>query len=245
METNLQMKGTGVSRALLIGGMVLYGAVVAYTVGATVNGRALAKNNLFALVGELNGTTSAMLQHTQALSSQVTDVQNQLQALQKQESILQSQEKTGTVLAKSLNRQETLTQQNVDLMQQILAAEQQTAPVAAVLAQKSQALQSAIGQNAQVLSGLNGSLLGASQGSTRLSAEMGPLLSELANAKQEFRSFGQVNQLLKSVGLPNATDGLLSGLASATSGPLSGLANATSGNGSGQSGILGGLLGTK
>lgn len=170
--------------------------------------KGLARNlqyNLFALIGDLGGTTGSMLKNTEILHNKVVFVQGELGQLKTQESVLKQQMVTGSQLSQQLSTQEKLTRTDVQLMQQILARQQQSVALTGQVATQASALSTSVTQNVQQLARLSGSLNTASIESNTLNQQMDQLLSQLDQATQEFRLFGQVDKLLSS------TSGLLPG----------------------------------
>lgn len=160
----------------------------------------LQSHNLFALIGNLGGTTGSMLRNTQALHKKVQYVEGELGQLNTEESILQQQMVTGSQLSQQLVRQETLTRTDVQLMQQILIRQGQSVNLTGQVATQASQLSTSVQQNVQQLTQLGGSLNTANQESATLNQQMSQLLYELDQATQEFRLFGQVNQLLSGAG---------------------------------------------
>lgn len=167
--------------------------------------RNLQSHNLFTLIGDLGGTTGSMLKNTEVLHNKVVFVQGELGQLKTQESVLKQQMVTGSQLSLQLSTQEKLTRIDVQLMQQILARQQQSVALTGQVATQASALSTSVTQNVQQLARLSGSLNTASIESNTLNQQMNQLLYQLDQATQEFRLFGQVDKLLSS------TSGLLPG----------------------------------
>lgn len=186
-------------------GIVLCACVVAICAVQSNRAKQLAKHNLFQLVGNLDVTTSQILQNTRQLDVQVNHVAGQLNELTTQEDILDQQQRTGQALSTQLSTQVVLTQRNVALMQQILTAEEHAGTAAMKVQRGSQTLASVIAHNNTVLSQLDSTLGTANSESNQLSAQMDSLLGALETSKQEFRLFGQVDQILGGNPLGGAT----------------------------------------
>ncbi|MCI0183772.1 MAG: hypothetical protein OWR52_01595 [Acidibacillus sp.] len=157
------------------------------------------KGNLFTLVGTLRGTTNQMLANTATLVSKVQTVEGQLGQLNEQNQVLQDQVQTNEQLAEQLTTQTNLTQHGIALMQEILGHEKEAQGIAATVASQSDQLAVTLGENTQSLQQLVGDLQISNGQSVQLYGKLGELLSQLAEAKQEFRLFGQLNQLLPSI----------------------------------------------
>jgi hypothetical protein len=217
------------SRAFAITGLVVACAAAIAAGAPLVQKQLSAAPNIFSLVGSLHGTTAKILTNTRDLGAQVNQVESKLSDLTQQEQILNQQTATGQALASQLQTQVALTSHNLDLMRQILTVEQATTTVTNELPQKSSLLASQIGGSANVLNSLDSTLATTSTESNALNAQMDTLLSELQSSQQEFRVFGQVNQLLRGLnpGVGNPA-GLLSKPLKSLTGALSG--NALTGN---------------
>ena len=212
------------SRAFAITGLVL--AITAGVVAGAplVQKQLSAAPNIFSLVGSLHGTTSKILTNTRALNTQVNLVESKLSDLTQQEQILTQQIATGQALAGQLQTQVGLTSKNLDLMRKILTVEQATTSLTNQLPQKSTLIAAQIGNSAKVLTALDSTLVTTSQESSTLNSQMDTLLAELQSSEQEFRAFGQVNQLL--AGLNPGTGSA----ASLLSKPLKSVTGALTGN---------------
>jgi len=192
-------------RVLVPVGVLALMAALSLTLPVKGLARNLQSHNLFALIGDLGGTTGSMLKNTEILHNKVVFVQGELGQLKTQESVLKQQMVTGSQLSQQLSTQEKLTRTDVQLMQQILARQQQSVALTGQVATQASALSTSVTQNVQQLARLSGSLNTASIESNTLNQQMDQLLSQLDQATQEFRLFGQVDKLLSS------TSGLLPG----------------------------------
>ncbi|OFW81464.1 MAG: hypothetical protein A2201_04605 [Alicyclobacillus sp. RIFOXYA1_FULL_53_8] len=190
-------------RVLVPVGVLALMAALSLTLPVKGLARNLQSHNLFALIGDLGGTTGSMLKNTEILHNKVVFVQGELGQLKTQESVLKQQMVTGSQLSQQLSTQEKLTRTDVQLMQQILARQQQSVALTGQVATQASALSTSVTQNVQQLARLSGSLNTASIESNTLNQQMDQLLSQLDQATQEFRLFGQVDKLLSS------TSGLL------------------------------------
>lgn len=193
---------SSMNRALLVTGLVGCAVVVVLCGAVVTHAKNLAKHNLFSLVGTLNQTTGTILQNTKALNQQVDTVENKLSQLSTQETIMQKQVQTGGELQSQLSTQIRLTTQNVNLMSQILQSEKTALTATNQVQHQSDALEGQIGENAAVLKGLLQTLGNINASSASLNDKMNGLMTELTSAKQEFRLFGQVNQLLGAPSSP-------------------------------------------
>ncbi|WAH36144.1 hypothetical protein [Alicyclobacillus dauci] len=237
-------------RVVLLGGMVLCLGFASASVAQVVHAKSMAKQNLFSLVGNLNITTGQILTNSQELNGRVGEVEGKLQQLEAQSQILNQQTQTGKSLSDQLSTQIALTTNNVATMEQILHVEQKTSTVASHVQNQSQSLANTIEKNATVLMQLDKTLGTANNESSRLNSQMDNLISELQSSQQEFRLFGQVNDLLGHKGLLGNATGFLN---KSTSGLLGGSKGAGSasqavGGATGAlqkttSGLTGGLLG--
>jgi hypothetical protein len=152
--------------------------------------------NLFALIAQLNGTTSQMLANTEGLHQQVQQVQGKLGELSAQELILQKQMQTGKDLAQALSTQEQLTGQGVALMGQILDREKQSVMITDHVSQQADQLAQHVSQNADTLQQLAGPLNTSAAESEVLNGQMDQLLAELSKSQDTFRLFGTLDDLL-------------------------------------------------
>ncbi|GMA62543.1 hypothetical protein NZD89_22460 [Alicyclobacillus fastidiosus] len=192
-------------KAFLAFCIVLCTCVVAISAIQLSHAKQLAKQNLFQLVGNLDVTTSQILHNTRQLDLQVSHVAGQLNELTTQEEILGQQQTTGQALSTQLSTQVVLTERNVALMQQILTAEEHAGTAAVSVQRGSQTLAGVIARNSVVLSQLDNTLGTTNSESNQLSAQMDNLLGALATSQQEFRLFGQVDQILGGNPLGGAT----------------------------------------
>lgn len=198
----------------------------------------LAKNNIFALVGSLNGTTGQMLQHTKSLAVNVDHVKGQLSQLETQQKIIQEQTATGQKLQQELTTQKQLTVDGVNLMEQILSGETSLSKVTSTVADQTGQLTGVVRDNAVVLGNLLGALNTSNKESNELSGQLDQLLAQLGDSKQEFKFFGQVDTLLhgllgKSTSSSGSTIPSLGGL---LGGSTTSSSNSASASGSTQSG---------
>ncbi|MDQ0189613.1 hypothetical protein JI721_09020 [Alicyclobacillus cycloheptanicus] len=210
----------------VVGGVVILAAIVAAVSAvpkSTWSG--LAKGNIFALVGSLNGTVGQMLQHTHALDTQVQEAQSQLGQLEQEEAIVQKQAATGEQLKQTLQTQRQLTENGVNLMQQILTEETQLSHTTGQVADQTGQLTGVVAANANQLRGLLGALQTSNQESNELGNQLDSMLAQLNDSVQEFKLFGQVDNLLSSL-LGKQTTGTLTGGLSSV---LGGLTNAGGG----------------
>lgn len=177
------------------------------------------KLNLFQLVGNMNQTTSKMLNNTEALHTQVSKVSQQLSQLQQQESILGQQLSTGKQLEAALSTQITRTQTDVNLMRDIYQKETISAQRTSLIAKRSAALTNSVAANNAELIKLQSALNLSVSESATMNHQMDILLAQLATSKQEFKFFGQVGNLLGSLtGSSGQTgvSGVVGGATSAT-----------------------------
>jgi hypothetical protein len=167
-----------------------------YAAVQNASGWTVPRGNLFSLIGNLNTTTSQVLNNTSALHKQVNGVANQLAELNTQSNILQQQLQTSDDLASQLNTQVQLTNHGVSLMQQILQRQIQTESLTRTLASNSTQLQGTVQQSAETLGELQGAMQGSLNQSLQLHNQMGSLLNEMSVSEDEFKFFGHVKKLL-------------------------------------------------
>ncbi|WP_035462400.1 hypothetical protein [Alicyclobacillus macrosporangiidus] len=155
-------------------------------------------------VAQLAQSTQQVYQNTKTLSSGVQSVALQLQQLDRQEQILQQ---TGQSLEAALATQADLTAQGVSWMRDILERQRQTQALTHQVAGTAQAMAPAVSDNASGMMSLEAALRDASNSSAALNGQLDALLRELASAQQEFRLFGQLQQLLP-IGVSGPQSGL-------------------------------------
>jgi chromosome segregation ATPase len=161
-----------------------------------------ANQNLISLIASLNSTTSEVLSNTASLHHRVQNVSGQLEQLNRQSDILSQQVQTGENLANQLRTQVQLTDNGVSLMRNILERQKVTADLTRQIAGRSSQLQDSVDASAATLNDLRSAVLASLNGSIALQQQLNELLAEMAVSEDEFKSFGQVKSLLRS--LPTA-----------------------------------------
>lgn len=188
---------------------------------------ALPKQSLFAIAASMQSTTGSMLTHTKGLQGRVQTVNQELNQLSKQEQILTEQQQTSQNMASALTTQQQLTAHGVSLMQSILTREKVTRSITGNVAKMTSGLSNNVLDSETELSGLSGSIVTSGQESVQLNGQMDQLLSALDTSLQEFRIFGQVDQLLKN---PLGKGSLLPSLAQSATGTLTKTATKAAGS---------------
>ncbi len=178
---------------------------------------ALPKQNLFGIAAHMQSTTGSMLANTKALQSRVQTVNQQLSQLSQQEQILSQQQQTSQQMTAALSRQQQLTTNGVSLMRNILNREKTTRSITKSVADETNQLSGNVLQSEAVLTNLANSIQVTNQESVQLNGQMDELLSALNTSLDEFKLFGQIDQLLTnplSVGshLPALAHGVTSTL---------------------------------
>lgn len=230
--------------------IVVLGVGVAELAGSPPKlGTLLPKPNLFGIAAGMQTTTGSMLQNTKALQDKVGVVNQDLSQLAKQESILNQQQQTGKQLTEQLTRQQELTQGGVNLMKNILSKEKTTEQKTGTVSHQTAGLSSQVLGSESSLGQLAGAITTTNQESIHLNSQMDALLSALNTSMDEFKLFGQVDQLLPSLGgigglLPSVGQGVGKGVTGVLSGVGSSVGNTLGGTvGNTVGGTLGGLTG--
>jgi ABC-type transporter Mla subunit MlaD len=189
-------------RRVLIGLLAVLGVSTVLTAApkALAGARAnLMSHNLFALIDEMSGTTSQLMENTNALHQQITQVEGQLGQLYAQDQIVSKQLQTTQQLAQALSTQEDLTQNGVSLMQQIMTREQKSVALTHQVADQAIQMTGTVQQNVGTLQQLLAALSLSNQESAAMNGKMDALLSELSNSENNFKFFGQLNNLLSKL----------------------------------------------
>lgn len=214
----------------------------------------LLKNNIFALIDQMSGTTDGLLANTGALHQQIQQVEGQLGELGQQDQIVSQQLQTTQQLQQALSTQEDLTRNGVSLMQQIMSREEVSVSLTHQVATQAQQMSGAVQGNVQALNHVLSSLAASNTASEQMNSKMDQLLAELSDAEDNFKVFGQLNSILNSlhlqlpklpsVNLPKLP--ILGGSGSSGgSSSSSGSGGTSSGNTTGSGGASsGGVLGT-
>jgi hypothetical protein len=227
---------TGLVLVVLVGGGIAEWA----TMQPKLSGM-MPKQNLFGIAASMQTTTGNMLSNTKALQTKVDGVNENLGQLAQQEQILGQQEQTGKQLSGALTRQQQLTSHGVSLMKNILSREKKTGQLTNTVSKRTTGLASSVVQSEGALGGLANGVTVTNQESVHLNNQMDALLSALDESLQEFKSFGQVDQLLGRLGLGSLVPTLGQDASTGISKTLSsvgGTVGSTVGN------AVGGTLGT-
>ncbi|PTX60699.1 hypothetical protein C8P63_1088 [Melghirimyces profundicolus] len=160
---------------------------------------ALSENNIFGLLSDLQGMTGEMVEDTKELEDQVTQAENAMQGLDRQEALLKKQINTNEAIKDELDKQLSGNVEARGLMEAILKREKQTAKLTDTAAAKGNEVTAQMTDTVASL-GVTADYTGKVGNATaKTNSRMDLLLAELDRSVENFRYVALVPQFLSSL----------------------------------------------